>query len=208
LVRGHEGEIVRDDRTLMLQVLPRTLADPESTARRLRPEIVHIADMVDPAFRYRRSQIEGLAARRNLVRDRYRVLWDVYISGRLVREGFGAGVNPSRLRAQLAHVFGIESDEAADLALDRVFGADSLTHDQLFLWANTPDEFRSPGCAAEISRSMPAGSNCPLCGFSTFDWFAFDAAQANLVRKIENRYPTWAPANGACRQCAEIYAFN
>ena len=206
LVRGHEGEVVRGDRTLMLHVLPQTLADPESFARRMRPELVHVADMVDPAFRYRRSQIEGLPARRNLIKDRYRVLWNVYIMGRLVREGFGVGVSRSRLRAQLVQVFGIETGEAADLALARVFDAGSLTHDQLFAWANGPDEFRGPGRGAGFSESATPGANCPLCGFSTFDWFAFEAAQAELVRAIESRHPTWVPVNGACRQCAEIYS--
>jgi hypothetical protein len=206
LVRRQAGAIRPGDRTLMLQVLPRTLADPESTARRLRPELVRIADMVDPAFRYKPSQIDGLPARRNLVKDRYRVLWEVYVSARLAREGFDAALNRTRLRAQLARVFSIGDPEDADLALASILDEETLTHDQFFAWANAPEAFQGSRRGPTTSEASTPGANCPLCGFSTFDWFAFEAAQTELVTRIETRHPAWVPANGACRQCAEIYA--
>jgi hypothetical protein len=55
----------------------------------LRHELMHVADMLDPAFGYERSlptSDDGPSAD-NIVRDRYRVLWDVTIDGRLARAG-------------------------------------------------------------------------------------------------------------------------
>ena len=196
-----------EDRTLILQVTAPTVAEPQRFRRRMRPELFHVADMVDPAFRYRRQQIEGLPARRNLIRDRYKVLWNVYIHGRLASEGHGEETIRPRLLAQLAHVFGMKSDAAASRAFARVFHASSLTHEQLFAWANEPHEFCEPGTDSPETRAGEPGANCSLCGFSTFDWFFFGAGtDDHLVHAIEHRYPGWTPARGACRQCAEVYA--
>jgi hypothetical protein len=192
---------------VILQVTAPTLAEPQRFRRRLRPELLHVADMVDPAFRYRRQQIEGLPARRNLIRDRYKVLWNVYIHGRLDREGHGEASMKPRLLGQLAHVFGIESDATASRAFARVFHASSPTHEQLFAWANAPHEFCEPGTGSPETRAGAPGANCSLCGFSTFDWFVFSAGtDDDVVRAIERGYPGWVPARGACRQCAEVYA--
>lgn len=206
LVASTDREATRDGRVLMLQVSPPTLAEPELFGRRMRPELVHIADMVDPAFRYRRQQIEGLPARRNLIRDRYRVLWDVYVHGRLEREGHGDPTRRPKLLALLARVFAIESDEVAGRAFARVFHAPSLTHEQLFTWACAPHEFSGPDSVAPEARLASPGAECPLCGFSTFDWFNFDGgAHDDFVREIQRRRPAWTRTHGACRQCAEIY---
>ncbi len=196
-----------EDRTLILQVTAPTVAEPQRFRRRMRPELFHVADMVDPAFRYRRQQIEGLPARRNLIRDRYKVLWNVYIHGRLASEGHGEATMRPRLLAQLAHVFGMKSDAAASRAFARVFHASSLTHEQLFAWANEPHEFCERGSGSPETLAGEPGANCPLCGFSTFDWFVFGPGTGDdLVHAIEHLYPGWTQARGACRQCAEVYA--
>jgi hypothetical protein len=206
-VRAPGAAASRKDRTLILQVTGPTLAEPQRFPRRMRPELFHIADMVDPVFRYRRQQIDGLPARKNLIRDRYKVLWNVYIYGRLEREGHGEAALKPRLLAQLAHVFGLESDAAASRAFARVFHVPSLTHEQLFTWANEPHEFSESEAGSPETRGGEPGANCSLCGFSTFDWFVFHAgADDDLVRAVERHYPGWTPARGACRQCAEIYA--
>ncbi len=207
LVRKEQSEVSREDRLVIVQVSPATLADPALFARRMRPELYHIADMVDPAFRYRRQQIEGLPARRNLVKDRYRVLWDVYIEGRLEREGRVEETNRSKLVGRLARVFGIDSVETASRTVQSVSDASSLTHEQLFAWANDPNGFCERETDTPESRPGAPGASCPLCGFSTFDWFVFDTnTDEALVHTIEDGHPNWTPASSACRHCAEIYA--
>jgi hypothetical protein len=209
LVRNEQREVSRVDRMLVVQISPATLADPALLAQRMRPELIHIADMVDPAFCYERQQIEGLPARQNLVKDRYRVLWDVYVEGRLAREGRVEETNRSKLAGRLARVFGIDSPERASLAIESLSSADSLTHQQLFAWANDPDGFRERETDQPESSSAAPGGDCPLCGFSTFDWFEFDSdTDEILVQTIVENYPEWTPAAAACRQCAEIYTAN
>ena len=206
LIRKEPEEVSRDDRLVIVQVSPTTLADPELFARRMRPELYHIADMVDPAFRYRRQQIEGLPARQNLVKDRYRVLWDVYIEGRLQREGRAEETSRSRLVGRLARVFDIDSADTVNRTAKSVLDAPSLTHAQLFAWANDPNGFCERETNTPEFQPGAPGASCPLCGFSTFDWFVFDTdTDKDLVHTIEAHYPDWTPASCACRQCAEIY---
>ena len=109
--------------------------------------------------------------------------------------------------ARLARVFGIDSAETASRTVKSVLDAPSLTHQQLFAWANDPNGFCERETDTPESRAGAPGASCPLCGFSTFDWFVFDAdADEDLANMIEESYPHWTPASGACRQCAEIYA--
>ena len=75
---------------LVITLRPALLLDRPSLSRLLGHELMHISDMLDPAFGYRRalpSSDDGPSAD-NIVRDRYRVLWDVTIDGRIARAGF------------------------------------------------------------------------------------------------------------------------
>src|SRR5262245_56142268 len=66
---------------LVLRLRPSSLAAADGLLDLLRHELQHVADMVDPAFGYQRSlptSGDG-PSYDNLVRDRYRVLWDVTI---------------------------------------------------------------------------------------------------------------------------------
>src|SRR3990172_1346061 len=78
-VRGAAGGVAR---TAVVRLRPELLADPEAAAPFLRRELLHLADMVDPAFGYRpHLPDEDDPARANLWRDRYRVCWDACVDG-------------------------------------------------------------------------------------------------------------------------------
>src|SRR5262249_54180805 len=55
----------------------------------LRHELMHLQDMVDPAFGYSpHLDLPGkTAAQQRLMRERYRLLWDITIDGRLTGAG-------------------------------------------------------------------------------------------------------------------------
>jgi hypothetical protein len=76
------------------------LQDQEALVTLLRREILHVLDMLDPAFGYipEVSSGESDPALMTLLRERYRVVWDATIDGRLCREGLlGTGVRAARL---------------------------------------------------------------------------------------------------------------
>ncbi len=99
----------------------------------MRRELLHVADMLDERFGYVREGFTGDASRQNLQRDRYHVLWNVYVEGRLGRKRLGAESEKERCRRAFDRAFGVEQENSK--AFDRVFHAESLTHRQLMNWA-------------------------------------------------------------------------
>ena len=74
---------------LVVRLRPSTLLDRDALDELLRHDLTHVEDMLDPAFGYERSLApsDGGPLGDNILRDRYRVLWDVTIDGRLSRAG-------------------------------------------------------------------------------------------------------------------------
>ncbi|MFQ5899205.1 MAG: hypothetical protein ACE5JN_13305 [Candidatus Methylomirabilia bacterium] len=189
-------------RTVVLRVRPATLTAPQQLRVLLRHELLHIADMLDPRFGYEpRLPVSGVGPAHDLLlRDRYRVLWDAFIDGRLVRFGrVGGRVRADRLTefARFFPMLGARTEEA----FDRFFRGSDLTHAELVAFAIDPE--RALGWE---SRGPRAGGRCPLCGFPTH---AFEPEPDQLPRQVRDvireRVPGWESADGLCQQCADLF---
>lgn len=133
--------LARPQPMLVLRVRPSSLVEPESLEGLLRHELLHVADMLDPVFGYERalpSSDEGPAHDTRL-RDRYRVLWDVTIDGRLSRDGFGN--EPARVARwqEFASAFALSGARGRQ-AFDAWFDCRQPTHRALVA-------FITPACA-------------------------------------------------------------
>lgn len=194
------------DRSLIIQVCPQSLLSPNRVVARFRRDFLHVSDMLAEEFSYKSEALDGLPARQNLIRDRYRVLWDIFVQGRLTRDDVAEESFTLRLRTMFDRVF---ERQAADLrpVFDRVFGDHELTHLQLLDWAIHPTTLFNEGSASLPARARQSpGEECPLCGFPTHDWFQFPTGDSHsVIDAICASHPKWQPESGACRQCAEIY---
>lgn len=209
LVKKTDAATTPAQRTLMVQVYPRSLIEPAGLIDRLRRDLYHVADMLDARFGYKPRAIKGLAPRQNLVRDRYHILWNVYIEGRLHREDKSSEKITRGLEMMFARVLGDELGPEAPQAYQRLFGAAELGHGQLFSWASDPCRLLRDGGKEDGDRGPVPGKSCPLCGFPTYDWFEFSGDQAAAAtRSIGLAYVGWSPRQGACRQCAELFIAN
>ncbi|MEE9294979.1 MAG: hypothetical protein V3W34_08485 [Phycisphaerae bacterium] len=224
-----------DSRTLVVQACPQSLLDTGKFVFRMRRELLHVADMLDERFAYKREAIAGLPARQNLVRDRYRVLWDVYVQGRLQRRGQAEARWTERLKRNFRKVFGGQDADSMEPAFDRVFRAPSagdgsppaagfsprgpLTHGILLEWAGNPDKLFQAASSSRSSNGLVGslvdtrdsekapGGRCPLCGFPTHDWFDFPGVEdGTIADAVRSNHPDWSIESGLCRQCAEMYA--
>jgi len=136
---------------LVIRLRPATIADIETVTGILSHELLHVCDMLDPAFGYERSlppcDTGGLTE--TIVRDRYRILWDATIDGRLQR----AGVLPSNVRTarrrEFEAAFPMLGDKAAT-AFDAWFDQDRPTHDDLVTFARMPASVRHEAQHANI----------------------------------------------------------
>lgn len=153
LVRTPDDPADARRHTLLIQVCPSTLLEDGASHLHLRRELLHVADMLDPAFAYRPDDLAGASPQDNLVRDRYRVLWDAYVDGRLCHAApdiTDAGV---RHEPTFRRVFAGARPEEIRAALGHVLSAKGLRHDDLMGWARSPENLF---CA----RSQELAASC------------------------------------------------
>ena len=189
-------------RTLLVQLRPEGLVSPDRVAALLRRELLHVSDMLDDAFGYRAENLTSLGQREQLVRDRYRVLWDLYVESRLDHEDRGDEGMVRRLRAMFERVFTRQGVPPHPSSFDTAWAIRHATHGDLLHLARHPEVLSGPE-SDERCRS----TGCPLCGCPTFDWFDFSTdAGRRQAESIGQQRPDWNPSGGACRQCVEVYA--
>lgn len=168
----------------------------------LRHELCHIHDMIDPAFAYPGPGAAGAGIEGSLHRERYGLLWDIVIDGRLGRRfpedgAFAAALG--RHQKALEGGFGFLPQAERDGLFAALAAEDAPRHDRLWEIASDP---RRRG--AESGARMPGGA-CPVCGFTTFEW-AESEAVAGAAKAIATEFPEWSSEDGCCGRCAELYA--
>jgi hypothetical protein len=186
--------------TVRILIRPETLLKQESAVRFLRHELFHIADMLDPAFAYEPAlpKTDGGPTYDTLISNRYRVLWDLTINGRMLRRGWVcASIRDEQLR-DFCYAFPM-LEEKSGAQFSRFFDGERPTHPELAAFAF------DPRAAVGGGVSTP-GTHCPLCRFPTH---AFEPEAENLgnevIATINQDFPRWAPALGLCAQCADLY---
>ena len=207
-------------RWVVIRLRPEALGAPDALMAFLRHELFHIADMLDPYFAYEPSLPPAPAgpAHAALQRDRYRVLWDAAIDGRLVRLGRA----PSSLREErlkeFARTFPMLGPAVGE-AFARIFDGEGHIHAALVAYATIPDALAfsatpgrrlpcSPGpdAASPVAAGPRPGERCAICRFPTH---AFEphptALPGETLALIRTEFPAWHPAQGLCRQCADLY---
>ncbi len=191
----------KERRTVSVFLRPESLLDPSALLTFLRHELMHITDMLDPGFGYE-PQLppgEGGPTHDRLLKERYRVLWDATIDGRMVRRGWA----PESLRAERLRefcdtfpMFGQKSESRFSYFFDQ----EAHTHAELVAFISDPR-------AVMATPSAPhPGSRCPLCGFPTYDFEPEpEHLSPELLDQITRDSPRWRPTHGLCRQCADLY---
>jgi len=166
----------------------------------LRHEFTHLHDMLDPAFGYAPVlDLPGLnAAQRRLARERYRLLWDITIDGRLA----AAGHTPMATREQHAAAF--ERGYSFWPASRQVETLNSLWQCPAPRHADLLALIADPRGLRDASRPAPGGS-CPLCEFPTFQWAVATALESAILQRIRAEFPAWQPEQGLCSRCLETY---
>jgi len=182
---------------IVICLRPQSLIDRERLLPFLRHELMHVADMLDPAFGYERELpvSEAGPAYDGILRDRYRVIWDTTIDGRLVRGGLLPATARQVRLAEFARAFPMLAERTEE-CFARWFGEARPVHREIVTFAMTPG-------------SCPAGrrldGRCPLCRLpvAVLDG-QVERLAAETVAELVRRYPQWRPELGLCRQCADL----
>jgi hypothetical protein len=180
--------------SVLIRVCVTTLADRETLERFLDHELLHVTDMLDPSFGYRTElpAAEGGPARARRTQDRYRILWDCTIDGRLHRDGKLPATAAVRCRAEFERGFP-ELGSGADDEFRRWFEGPRPSHDELVRLART-----------EVSSEH--SGICPLCRFPYAELSSpEDGPRGEVLEQIRTDFPAWLPEHGICVPCIGLY---
>jgi len=125
---------------LVIRLRPLTLLDSKAIAALIQHELTHVADMLDPAFGYERAlppSGEGPSAD-TILRDRYRVLWDTTIDGRLARAGQADEAVRHVRQREFVDTFVMLGDRGL-AAFDEWFDCLQPDHARLAAYARSPE---------------------------------------------------------------------
>lgn len=191
----------------ILRLLSRRFLEPRSLTRILRHELTHLSDVLDSTFVYEPTEkIPGIPlAEEPLVRDRYRLLWDITIDARLIRAGRETVANEAQRRFEFEAQYREVPAPLVEKAFRRTWDMPRPSHPQLLEMATEPGQELFEAWEGTI-RSLP-GSRCPLCCFPSplLRQEAVDIP-ASLVEQIQRDFPEWRVDRGACERCLEGYA--
>lgn len=100
---GAELYVTGEIKTIIIKLRVTKIMDKLSLQSFLRQELMHISDMLDPAFQYSPSAPLGGSSEveENLIRDRFRQLWNEYVAMRV--KGISVKLYTQKELIQLAH---------------------------------------------------------------------------------------------------------
>jgi hypothetical protein len=173
--------------------------DVPSLRQFLHHELTHVRDMVSPSFGYSPDlRLTGsAAAQERLVRERYRILWDVTIDGRLAKAGKAPDLRARRF-SEFSQAYSFWTDQKRGEVFEQLWRADEPRHDELLHLASDPRDL------AHSAQPLP-GAPCPLCQFPTFEWAPAVDVVGDLSSAICAEFPHWLPGQGVCARCLETY---
>jgi hypothetical protein len=187
-------------KVMLVRLRPESFLVPTTLLQFLRHEFLHVADMVDPRFGYRKElpSADAGPSYDNILRNRYRVVWDTTIDGRLQQGGFlGPEIRDVRLRDFTA-TFPMLGPEVSQ-AFSCWFAEAHPTHEQIAAFIRDPTGVRDSGEEEFAGR-------CPVCRFPTA---ALDPRPERLSpeaqRELQADNPRWRLEQGLCSQCADLY---
>ncbi len=188
------------DRNGVVAFRPERFARKGELAAFLRHELAHLHDMLDPAFGYEPDlPVSGpFLNQQVLARERYRLLWNVSIDGRLNRKGRSTIATRTQRWSEFAEAFAFWPEARQLEVFESLWGSPDATHRRLVELLSDPRQI-------EAAYGPKPGAPCPLCGFPTFAWAQQESLTGKVLRAIQAEFPQWMAEQGACARCAAVY---
>ncbi len=187
-------------RSAILALRPESFEQDAALRDYVRHEFTHLRDMLEPTFGYAPVlDLPGLnGAQQRLARERYRLLWDITIDGRLAAAGHAPMSAREQHAAAFARGYSFWSLERQTETFDSLWSNGAPRHAEFLALIADPRGLR------EAHRPAPGGS-CPLCDFPTFTWADAEALRPEIAARVKVEFPAWTPEQGLCGRCLETY---
>jgi len=197
------------------KIYPEHFFDQENFEAFLRHELKHISDMMDLNFGYKREGNLGdlSPAQENVIHSRYKVIWDIFIDGRIQRNGKGIILPKEKRFLEFEALYRTIPDSGLHAIFETLWSMERMTHDEILAMAKDSrtliDKTLNDSIQGEFKEEyrMLPGSLCPLCKFPTFNWCEnLLTEREKVLARIKTDFPSWNPDQGACERCVEVYS--
>ncbi|MBE7463086.1 MAG: hypothetical protein HS116_06260 [Planctomycetes bacterium] len=192
-----------------LRLKVETLLNTSVLERLVRHELMHLADMLNPVFRFDpHPRFPGAtAAQQGLVHDRFSSLWDLRIDAALFHEGV-EGEMPREGHARRLWRAWNGGAWVSEL-VDRSFDGQVLDpYDCPAILQFAADGNRLVDCLGLRTCELPVATTampCPVCGFPSRSWSTHpERLPEEIQAEIRAKHPDWSAAQGLCIQCEEM----
>jgi hypothetical protein len=208
------AELSRDIRNMGMKIRPRRFLDRPDLLRRIRHEMMHVSDMLDVEFGYTfdRSVQVSTPMEEHIIRDRYGVIWDIYVDGRLTRRGKDTVLGKDDREREFGAFYAKIPYSQRRAIFEDLWSTEKLSHHDVLDMAQDVRKVleragNTLGALADERILLP-GSPCPLCRFPTYTWMENLREQVDegVLKLIQEDYPGWEPEEAACERCLEGYS--
>ncbi len=216
--RQNEGSNVVDEGTkVIIRLYPELFIEGSSEIRTvIRHELMHVSDMMNSKFEYNVDEDFGRSPmEERIIRDRYRLFWDISVDGRLTNSGRETTATKEERKKEFDSFFSKIPEETRNLIFDKIWNSeDPLSHNKMVELSKDTNKVlalaagsRSVDELVEETKDLGPlpGTTCPLCGFPSFDWIEEVANDEATAKVINEEFPDWKPQDGVCSRCAEYY---
>ncbi len=216
--RQNEGSNVVDEgKKVIIRLYPELFIEDGREIRRvLRHELMHVSDMMNSKFKYNvNEEFSPSPMEDRLMRDRYRLFWDISVDGRLVNKGLETTATREERKREFDSFFSKIPDETRELIFSKMWEAEEpMAHDRMVELSKDNNKVLALAAGSRSAEELIEetkklgplpGTTCTLCGFPSFDWAEEAAEDEDIVKVLKEDFPDWKPQDGVCSRCAEYY---
>ncbi|MBS1257755.1 MAG: hypothetical protein MAG551_00802 [Candidatus Scalindua arabica] len=216
--KQNEGSNVVDEgRKVIIRLYPEIFIEGSNEIRRvIRHELMHVSDMMNEKFEYNvNEEFSNSPMEERIMRDRYRLFWDISVDGRLTNNGLEAAASREERKREFDSFFSKIPEESRELIFSEMWDSEEpMTHNKMVELSKDTNKVlalavgsRSAEELVEDTKKLGPlpGTTCTLCGFPSFDWVEEAAEDDDIVKVLKEDFPDWEPQDGVCSRCAEYY---
>jgi len=208
---------VDEGRKVIIRLYPEIFIEGINEIRRvIRHELMHVSDMMDKRFNYNvNEEFSPSPMEERIMRDRYRLFWDISVDGRLVNKGLETTATREERKREFDSFFSKIPEGSRDLVFTKMWEAEEpMAHDRMVELSKDTNKVLALAAGDRSSEELIEdtkelgplpGTTCTLCGFPSFDWVEEAAKDEETAKVINEDFPDWKPQDGVCSRCAEYY---
>lgn len=213
------GKAPGDNDTLhriRIKIRPEMFLDHKQLRKILRHELMHVGDMVDEIYGYDTKVNAANPTEEVFIRERYCIIWDIYIDSRLTRGGKESAVDKEARFQEFSYFYQKIPYSQRIAIFEGLWAAEKMTHREILDMAKDVVklvEKAEQASGAELMEKKKKihlpGALCPMCRFPTFHWVEElnpeDEKNKKVIDAMKEDFPGWEPEESACERCVELY---